>query len=46
MMVDPWPYDWGTDWYSTDEMYVGYDNGYYLYDRMHPGEAVAITVVM
>lgn len=46
MMVDPWPGDWSPNWYSADQMYVGYDNGYYLYDQMHPGEAVALTVVM
>jgi hypothetical protein len=46
MMVDPWPGDWAADWYDRDQMYVGYDDGYYLYDQMHPGEAVALTVVM
>jgi hypothetical protein len=45
MMVDPWPADWGPDWYQTDPLYVGYDNGYYLNDEAHPGEAVAIAVV-
>jgi hypothetical protein len=46
MMVDPWPGDWSPDWFNADQLYVGYDNGYYLYDQMHPGEAVALTVVM
>jgi hypothetical protein len=46
MMVDPWPYDWSQDWYAADDVYVGYDDGYYLYNRMHPGEAIAITVVL
>lgn len=46
MMVDPWPGDWSPNWFSADQMYVGYDSGYYLYDQMHPGEAVALTVVM
>jgi hypothetical protein len=46
MMVDPWPGDWAPTWFQTDELYVGYDNGYYLYDQMHPGEAVALAVVM
>jgi hypothetical protein len=46
MMVDPWPSDWSTDWYDSDQLYVAYDDGYYLYDQMHPGEAVALTVVM
>jgi hypothetical protein len=46
MMVDPWPADWAQDWYSADDVYVGYDNGYYLYNRQYPGEAIAITVVL
>jgi hypothetical protein len=46
LMVDPWPGDWAPNWYATDDVYVGYSNGYYLYNRMHPGEAMAITVVL
>jgi hypothetical protein len=46
VMVDPWPADWAPDWYQTDQLYVAYDNGYYLFDEQHPGEAVAIAVVM
>ena len=46
MLVDPWPEDWAETWYDTDDLYIDYNNGYYLYDRMHPGEAVAIAVVM
>jgi hypothetical protein len=46
MMVDPWPEDWSDDWYATDDVYVGYDNGYYLYNRRDPGYGVAITVVL
>jgi hypothetical protein len=46
MMVDPWPADWAQDWYSADDVYVGYDNGYYLYNRQYPGEAIAISVVL
>jgi hypothetical protein len=35
--VDPWPEDWGNDWYDTDDVYVNYaDNGYYLYNRRYP----------
>jgi hypothetical protein len=45
MMVDPWPADWAQDWYASDDVYVGFDNGYYLYNRQYPGEAIAITVV-
>jgi hypothetical protein len=46
LMVDPWPGDWALDWYSADDVYVGYDNGYYLYNRQYPGEAIAVTVML
>jgi hypothetical protein len=45
-MVDPWPGDWAPAWYQTDQLYVGFNDGYYLYDLQHPGEAVALAVVM
>jgi hypothetical protein len=44
-MVDPWPGDWGSNWYNTDEVYVEYvDNGYYLFNSRYPGMGVAISV--
>jgi hypothetical protein len=46
LMVDPWPADWAQDWYSSDDVYVDYDDGYYLYNRQHPGEAIAITIAL
>lgn len=43
--VDPWPEMWPATWYETDDVYLEYTNdGYYLYDRMHPGMGVAVTV--
>jgi hypothetical protein len=46
-LVDPWPGDWGNDWYDTDDVYVSYqDNGYYLFNRRHPGIGIAISVSM
>lgn len=44
MLVDPWPEYWSDDWYATD-VYVDYDDGYYLCNRRHPGVGIAITVV-
>jgi hypothetical protein len=44
-LMDPWPEDWAPNWYATDDVYL--DNtgdGYYLYDRMHPDVAIAVTV--
>ena len=41
--IDPWP----ADWYYTDEVYVDYiDGGYYLYNPVHPGFRIAISVVI
>jgi len=45
LIVDPWPQAWRDDWYYTDDVYVGYDDGYYLYSRNDPSVALAITVV-
>ena len=46
MMVDPYPQAWPEDWYATDDVYVGYNDGYYLYNRRDPGVGIALTVVL
>lgn len=38
--VNPWPEMWGNTWYDTD--YVV--DGYCVYDRMHSGIGIAITI--
>lgn len=44
-VVDPWPEYWARTWYETDDVYVDYVNdGYYMYNRRHPGVAIAINV--
>ncbi len=44
-IVDPWPVFWGVDWYADDDVYVDYYlDGYYLFNRRHPGVALALTV--
>ncbi len=41
-LVDAWPVDWGFD----DDVYVDYVNdGYYLFDLLHPGIRIAVIVV-
>ncbi len=46
VLVDPWPEDWSDDWYADDDVYIDYSgDGYYLYNRSHPGVAIAVTVV-
>ena len=46
MMVDPWPDYWSDSWYNSDDVYIDYDDGYYLYNRRYPGEAIAITIAL
>jgi hypothetical protein len=46
LLVDPWPESWAEDWYATDDVYIDYDDGYYLYNRMHPGVRLAVTVAL
>jgi hypothetical protein len=42
-IVDPWPVGWA----YTDQCYIDYiDGGYFLFDLLHPGAQVAITVVL
>jgi hypothetical protein len=45
LLVDPWPEYWGEDWYDTDDVYVDYDDGYYLYNRRSPDVRLAISIV-
>ncbi len=46
LILDPWPEYWEEDWYEADDIYVDYDDGYYLYNRRYPTVRLAITVVM
>ena len=44
-LVDPWPEYWADDWYQNDDVYIVYlEDGYYLYNRRHPRDRIAITV--
>jgi hypothetical protein len=46
-VVDPWPQQWGNDWYDNDQVYVEYaDGGYYLYNRSYPGVGIAVSISM
>ena len=46
LLLDPWPDYWGENWYSADDVYIDYDNGYYLYNRRYPQDRLAVTVMM
>jgi hypothetical protein len=40
--IDPWPIGWG----YSDDVYVVYaDGGYYMYDRVHPGVRISISIL-
>jgi hypothetical protein len=40
--VDPWPINWG----YSDDVYVVYtDDGYYMYNRFHPGLRISINIL-
>lgn len=46
LLVDPWPEYWSDSWYDTDDVYIDYDDGYYLNNRSYPQVRLAITVVL
>ena len=45
-MMDPFPESWGGRWYETDDVYLTYQgDGYYLFNRSHPGPiGIAVSV--
>jgi hypothetical protein len=45
VMVDPYPQSWNEKWYETDDVYIQYDQGYYLHNRKDPGPAIAVMVL-
>src|ERR1039457_1596041 len=44
MLLDPWPEYWSDNWYSSDDLYIDYDDGYYLYDRRYPDVRLAVMI--
>jgi hypothetical protein len=46
LLVDPYPEYWSDNWYDFDDVYVVYDNGYYLYNRAYAQVKLAITIVL
>ncbi len=44
-VLDPWPEYWSDNWYDSDDVYIDYaGDGYYLYNRRHPLDRIAISV--
>jgi hypothetical protein len=46
LMVDPWPEYWAENWYDSDDVYIDFEDGYYLCNRRRPGVRLAITVAL
>jgi hypothetical protein len=46
LLLDPWPSNWSQSWYSSNDLYIDYDNGYYLYDRNYPQQRLAVTILV
>ncbi len=46
LLVDPWPGTWQENWYASDDVYIDFNNGYYLHDRRHPGVSLAVAVAL
>jgi hypothetical protein len=47
LIVDPWPGEWDDAWYDSGDCYIDYvGDGYYLFNRAHPGVAIAVTVML
>jgi len=43
--IDPWPESWQPTWFQTDDVYLDYTaDGYYLYNRRHPGIGIAVAI--
>ena len=46
LLLDPWPANWSQDWYASDDLYIDYDDGYYLYNTGYPQQRLAITILV
>lgn len=45
LLLDPWPAYWSDDWFDSDDLYIDYDDGYYLYNRRDPQVRLAIALL-
>jgi hypothetical protein len=45
VIVDPYPENWNEKWHSSDDVYLDYNQGYYLHNRQHPGSPLAVMVL-
>jgi len=45
LIVDPYPEYWVENWYDTEDVYIVWDNGYYLYNRSNPNVSLSVSVM-
>jgi hypothetical protein len=45
VIVDPYPENWNEKWHSSDDVYLEYNQGYYLHNRQHPGSPLAVMAL-
>lgn len=44
-IIDPLPEYWSDNWYENDDVYIdNVGDGYYLHNRRHPQDRIAISV--
>jgi hypothetical protein len=44
-VIDPWPEYWSAGWYGEDDLFIeSWGGGYYLLNRRHPADRIAIVV--
>jgi hypothetical protein len=46
LLVDPWPEYWSDNWYEYEDVYVDYDDGYYLHNPNYPQVKLALAVTL
>ncbi len=45
-LLDPWPYNWASNWFDTDPVYITWmDGGYYLIDPRYPDYPLAVEII-
>jgi hypothetical protein len=45
LLVDPFPEYWADNWYDVNDLYISYNDGYYLHNRSYPQVRLAIAIV-
>ena len=46
LLVYPWPEYWPDNWYDVNDLFIEYDDGYYLHNRGYAQVRLAIAVLL